>query len=174
MISIIIGTNRVGSQSTRVARAYSKILTEHDVPNQIFDLSELPKEVAFSDLYGARTKQMEKLIETYIEDVDHFVFVLPEYNGGFPGIVKVMIDAIPPALFHDKWAALVGVSSGRAGNLRGLDAFGNVLNYLKVNTLYAKPKLSGIEGLWENGRLNESSENQLRKQAKMLIDTMSM
>lgn len=101
---------------------------------------------------GDEMKQIEKdlLIPT-----EKFVFVMPEYNGSFPGILKLMMDNsdIKKAWWYKK-AMLVGVADGRAGNLRGLDHMTNVLNYLRVNILYNKIPISRItEEISENGEV---------------------
>ncbi len=43
-----------------------------------------------------------------------------------------------------KKAMLVGLSDGRAGNLRGLEHMTAILHYLKVNVLYNKLLLSKV------------------------------
>ena len=58
---------------------------------------------------------------------------MPEYNGSYPGILKLMIDNtdIRKAWWHKK-VLLTGVSTGRAGNLRGMDHLTGSLLYLKM------------------------------------------
>ena len=94
--------------------------------------------------YGAIPESFKQDFAAYIEPVDRFIFVIPEYNGSFPGIAKLFLDTLPPSIWDGKKAALVGVASGRAGNLRGLDHFAAVLNYLKVEVLSKKIPLSSI------------------------------
>lgn len=145
MITIISGTNRKKSNSLKVANLYASLLAQKGVPNQVLDLQYLPDNFLVSDLYGKRSETVTKMIAQYIEPVTQFIFVLPEYQGGFSGVAKLFLDAVEPSYFYHKKAALVGVSSGKAGNLRGMDAFGNVLNYLEVEVLSNKVKLSSIE-----------------------------
>jgi NAD(P)H-dependent FMN reductase len=99
------------------------------------------------------------------------VFIIPEYNGSFPGILKAFIDCVPPRFFHGKKAGLVGVSSGHAGSLRSMDQFTNVLNYLQVSVLHSKPKLSGIEKIIDSEReLNDSETiNRLREHSALML-----
>jgi chromate reductase, NAD(P)H dehydrogenase (quinone) len=70
---------------------------------------------------------------------------VPEYNGTFPGVFKMLLDNsdIKTAWWH-KRAMLVGVAAGRAGNLRGLDHLTNILNYIKVLVLPSKVPISNI------------------------------
>ena len=74
-----------------------------------------------------------------------FIIIMPEYNASFPGILKTMMDNsdIKQCWWYKK-AALVGISDGRAGNIRGIEHMTSILNYLKVNVLYNKVLLSRI------------------------------
>ena len=58
---------------------------------------------------------------------------MPEYNGSYPGILKLMIDNtdVKKAWAHKK-VLLTGVSSGRAGNLRGMEHLTGVLLHMKM------------------------------------------
>lgn len=114
---------------------------------ELLDLARLPLTVAFTELYGERSADYTHNFISVMEKATKFVFVIPEYNGGFPGILKLFIDSIPPSSLQNKKAGLIGLSSGHAGALRALDQFSNVLNYLKVNVIFNKPKLSNIDSM---------------------------
>jgi chromate reductase, NAD(P)H dehydrogenase (quinone) len=133
MITIISGTNRPKSNTRIVAQTYGVILTELGHENQLISLEDLPRDFAFSDLYGQRTETFAKQLNQFIIPVQKFVVVMPEYNGSFPGILKLFFDAVHPDHLKTKKMALVGVSAGRAGNLRGIDQLSNALHYLRVN-----------------------------------------
>ena len=145
MISIFSATNRADSYSLKVARIYQEILETNGVSCQLYDMQLLPRDVAFSETYGNRTEEFGEALLKFVDNVDKYVFVIPEYNGGFPGILKLFVDATPPKYLKNKKAGLIGVSSGKAGSLRGMDQFTNILNYLKVSVMAQKPKLSSIE-----------------------------
>lgn len=150
MITIIAGTNRPGSNSEKIANFYNKYTPEQ---SQVLCLKDLPRDFVFSDTYGEGSVEFNKVVTDKIINADKFVFIIPEYNGGFPGVLKAFIDAVPPKNFHNKKAALVGLSSGHTGALRPLDQFSDILHYLKVEVLSAKPKLSGIELLIKEDEL---------------------
>jgi len=170
MISIVCGTNRKESVSRKITHYYKEILDNQGADVQVIDLGKLPRDVAFSQCYGERSSDYERDFISKVEKSDKFIFVIPEYNGGFPGILKLFIDSIPPRLFHDKKAGLVGISSGKNGASRAMDQFGNVLNYLKVDVIAQKPKLSGIEeALSEGGLSNSEYVSQLEEHAKKMI-----
>jgi NAD(P)H-dependent FMN reductase len=90
---------------------------------------------------------------------------VPEYNGSFPGSVKLFIDACTvreySRNFKDKKAALVGIASGRAGNLRGMDHLTGVLNYLGMTVMPDKLPISSIFKL-KNGNGEVTDEDTLK------------
>jgi chromate reductase len=176
MITIISGTNRKESNSLKVANVYASILSQKGVENQVLDLQHLPDNFLVSDLYGNRSQKVMEMIEVFIEPASQFIFILPEYHGGFSGVAKLFLDAIEPAYFYHKKAALVGVSSGRAGNLRGMDSFGNVLNYMQVEVLSNKVKLSSIEQLLtvENSITDKESLNKIHLQIDKILSNHSV
>ncbi|MBL4704782.1 MAG: NAD(P)H-dependent oxidoreductase [Flavobacteriales bacterium] len=170
MITIIVGTNREKSNSKLIAELYHSLLKSKGVSSQVFEIENLPKDFAWSECFGARTEAYGELLNKYVVTVDKFVFILPEYHGGYPGIVKSFIDSWSGDMAKGKHAALVGLSSGRAGNLRGLDAFAAVLGYLQVEVLANRPKLSGIEEILKGGILNSAEGmDRIEQQIDQLI-----
>jgi NAD(P)H-dependent FMN reductase len=130
----------------------------------------LPADFVFTECFGKRTKTYDVLLNKYIDSASKFVFILPEYHGGFPGIAKSFLDSFSGDLVKGKHAALVGLSSGRAGNLRGLDAFAAVLGYLQVEVLANRPKLSRIEDVLRQGTLeNEEYAERINQQIDQLL-----
>ncbi len=77
-----------------------------------------------------RTPEFIKIENEILIPTQKFIFIIPEYNGTFPGVLKAMIDNsdIKKAWYHKK-ALLTGVSTGRAGNLRGMDHLSASLHY---------------------------------------------
>ncbi len=167
MITIISGTNRPKSNTRIVAQTYSAILTELGHENQVLSLEDLPRDFAFGDLYGQRTETFNGQLNQFIIPVQKFVVVMPEYNGSFPGILKLFLDAVHPDHLKTKKMALVGVSAGRAGNLRGIDQLTNALHYLRVNIYPNHLPISMIRSLMnEQGQLTEEATiNALKTQA---------
>ncbi len=146
-ITIISATNRVDSNTEKIANHYLSVLRGKGVEASILNLKDLPETFLTSDLYGKRSSEFQKIIDTYVEHQQKFIFISPEYNGSFAGVLKVFLDAIPPKSWQDNKACLVGVSAGRAGNLRGLEHLTNILNYLKVNVYHNKLPISVVSNL---------------------------
>ncbi len=144
MITIISGTNRPNSYTLKLAQIYKDFFEQGQQACTILSLSELPDNVLFTDMYGSRSQEFAK-IQQLITESDKLVFILPEYNGSFPGIAKVFVDCCDfPGCFQHKKAALVGLSSGKYGNIRGLDHFTGVCHYLGLQLLPLKIHIANI------------------------------
>jgi NAD(P)H-dependent FMN reductase len=165
MITIISGTNRRDSYTKAVTETYAKILSDTGAEVQVLSLEQLPKDVAFEDYNGEKSEELQSIIEKYVAHVEKFVFIIPEYQGSYPGILKVFLDMVQPKMMNEKRAAIIGLSSGHAGNLRGQEHLTGVLHYLKMHVHYNKPKLSAVSHLF-NANLEMTDDRTL----KLLID----
>lgn len=144
-IVIISCTNRTNSNTLKVSRIYEQILKSKNINTSFLDFCSLPHNLAFSELFNQRSNEYAKIINDFISEKNKFIFILPEYNGSFPGILKVFIDSIPPKEWINKKACLVGVSLGKAGNIRGLDHLTDILNYLKIHVYHTKIPISQVD-----------------------------
>ena len=153
MITIISGTNRPSSNSLKVAKYYQKQLAQKGLESKLVNLQDLPTNLISSDLYGKRSAEFEKLQEL-VTETSKFLFIIPEYNGSFPGVLKLFIDACSfPISFYDKKACLVGISSGKYGNVRGIDHFNGVCAYLHLHVMPLRLHIANIKN-----ELNENNE----------------
>ncbi|MDN5286350.1 MAG: NAD(P)H-dependent oxidoreductase [Mucilaginibacter sp.] len=154
MITIISATNRPGSHTFKLAQYYQQKLREKGTEAGILSLTDLPPNLLQSNLYGKRSPDFEP-IQDIITRTDKFIFIIPEYNGSFPGVLKVLIDVCAyPESFYDKKAALVGLSSGKYGNIRGVDHFTGVCHYIHLNIMSLKIHIASInKEMDENGQL---------------------
>ena len=175
MITIISGTNRKESNSLKVAKSYQILLKYKGLESQILDLSKLPINFV-QNMYGEHSEEVKELIDKKIAKVSNFVFVIPEYNGTYTGMVKLFLDGISPKNFNHKNTILVGVASGRAGNIVGLEHFTTVLNHLKIEVLSNKMILSGIENLInENGEIiDRNCLEQIDIQLELMIKKFNL
>ena len=151
MVTVISGTNRKGSTCKVFAEKYCELLAEHlGEEVQLLALEDLPHDWFSPEMYasGEQSPSLTAVQDKYILAARHFVFISPEYNGSYPGALKLFIDACSVreyALnFKGKKAALVGVASGRAGNLRGMGDLAGVLHYLGTTTMPNQLPISSI------------------------------
>jgi len=158
MYTIISGTNRVGSHTAKVANEYQRILKNKRIDAQIFSLIGLD---VLSRSPGILKAEADILIPT-----QKFIFIIPEYNGSYPGVLKAMIDNSDiRSVWNYKKALLTGVATGRAGNLRGMDHLSDTLHYMKMNVFYNKLPISVIDKVLDKeGHLNEETIKAVDKQ----------
>ena len=147
MITIISSTNRGDAVSMKISRIYQKLLKSLNKPSQVIDLNELPTDFAFSALYERSGKnKLFNVFRQQIKDSDKFVYIVPEYNGSFPGVLKTFIDGLEfPESFENKKCALVGLSAGVQGAGLALSHLTDIFNYCGMHVLALKPKLAQIE-----------------------------
>jgi NAD(P)H-dependent FMN reductase len=164
-ISIISGTNRENSYTEKVARHYESRLKALGCETQFLSLDKLQDSVELNRIYDkTKSKDFDSLVNQYISDVNGFVFIVPEYNGSFPGIVKLFLDAVPPSSWTDKKVCITGISSGRAGNLRGMEHLTGILSYLKLHVYHNRLPISSVDKILLNGNLPEETNKVIDKQ----------
>ncbi|HEY8780923.1 MAG TPA: NADPH-dependent FMN reductase [Mucilaginibacter sp.] len=144
MVTIISATNRPGSSTLKLSQYYQKRLREKGLEAGLFSLTQLPGNIIESDLYGKRSAEFEP-VQEIITNTQKFLFIIPEYNGSFPGVLKVFVDACSfPESFYEKKAVLTGLSSGKYGNIRGIDHFTGVCHYMHLHVMSLKVHISEI------------------------------
>jgi len=140
MITIISGTNRKYSNTYKIAREYQVLLQEKGIEAGIFSLEDinlLQYDAAF-----------EKIENEILILSTHFIIISPEYNGSFPGVLKLLFDnSRSHEIWFHKKALLTGVATGRAGNLRGMDHLADVLNYIKITVHPNKLPISVVNSV---------------------------
>jgi chromate reductase len=150
--TIISGTNRLNSMSRQVSEAYAKLMDELNYPNQIKYLENIPEEAVLDAIYRKGDNKMRTFAHSIFHESDRLVIVVPEYNASMPGILKLVIDSCDPSIFKGKKIALIGISSGRAGNIRGLDHVMTVFNYLQSEVYSNKLPISQIYNMVDSNK----------------------
>ncbi len=145
MVTIISGTNRLNSNTLKIAKYYQNQLSQKGLKTNLLNLQDLPANLIGADLYGSHSTEFAK-IQQLVTQTSKFLFVIPEYNGSFPGVLKAFVDAcFFPESFYDKKACLVGISSGKYGNIRGIDHFNGVCAYLHLHVMPLRLHISNIK-----------------------------
>lgn len=174
MITVISGTNRKGSRCKVFAEKYSKLLSKIvDTEVKFLALEDLPHDWYQAAMYLEEGQQpsLTAIQDEYILPADAFVIISPEYNGSYPGVLKLFIDACSIRSYTDnfkgKKAALVGVASGRAGNLLGMNHLTAVLNYLGTTIMPNQLPISSIGPMIDhtNELINEETITVMQKHA---------
>lgn len=171
MISIVISTNRANSMTSKVAQYYKTLLNKLNQETQIIDLQLLPQDFIYSALYDNAGKNEDfNKIRNVFENSDKYVFIVPEYNGSFPGILKAFIDGLsfPNKLMHKK-AALVGISDGVQGGALALSHLNDIFNYLGLNVLAQRVKIPTLNKHFRNNQITDPLIKSLIEEQAILI-----
>ncbi|MFT4535057.1 MAG: chromate reductase [Saprospiraceae bacterium] len=151
MIAIISATNRPASRTEFVSRNLFEMIGKYtDEEVNLINLSEVDPGFVHAKMYEAEFQHpdLTKIQDEQIIPADKWIIVSPEYNGSYSGIGKVFVDALSirkyAETFKGKKLALVGVATGRAGNLRGLDHLTTSFNYLGMKVFPNRLPLANI------------------------------
>ena len=140
MYTVISGTNRDASNTEKIAKLYVSMLAKKGIKANYLSLEGL-------DVLK-RNSKFNEIEANILIPTEKFIFISPEYNGSIPGVLKAMIDISDiRKVWWGKKALLTGVSTGRAGNLRGMEHFTGILNYLKVFVHHNKLPISVVDKL---------------------------
>ncbi|MEM1322258.1 MAG: NAD(P)H-dependent oxidoreductase [Bacteroidota bacterium] len=160
MITVFSGSNRRNSKTSIFAKYFHELLSKSSKEEvHFFSLEDLPLDICHAEMYSPKgqSKALAAIQDKYLIPVEKFLFVFPEYNGSFPGALKLMIDACSireyKPTFKGKKAGLVGTASGRAGNLRGMDHLTGVLHHVGTQVMPNKLPISSIEQLLDGDQL---------------------
>ncbi|HMC85820.1 MAG TPA: NADPH-dependent FMN reductase, partial [Chitinophagaceae bacterium] len=137
---------RPGSNTEKVAAQYLQLLKDKGV------------EAKFVSLVGLDVNERNPAIKILEKDIliptDKFIFISPEYNGSIPGVLKSLIDHSDiKNVWWGKKALLTGVSTGRAGNLRGMEHLTGILHYVKMHVHPNKLPISVVDKLLNGANL---------------------
>ena len=153
MIVILVGTNRPDANSRKVALEIESIYKNLNVETKLLDLIDLPSAIFDPEAYAKKPDAFKKFTDLVLESEGLHV-VTPEYNGGFPGVLKYFIDMLPfPESFEGRAVAFTGVAAGQFGALRPIEQLQQLFSYRNG---YLYPNRVFIPGV--NSVLNDSGK----------------
>src|SRR5262245_15133504 len=117
-IPVVLGSTRRDRQSVKVARFVHRRLAAHDnVETEIVDLLELNLPI-MEERLRFRNDPPRGLLDfsEKMKRADSIVIVTPEYNNGYPGVLKNALDYLLPE-YRRKPFGVVTVSGGGFGGL---------------------------------------------------------
>lgn len=129
MIEIVAGTDRPGSNTMKVAQFVETLYAAQKIPARLLDLREMKCGDADGGDYFKGARGSIKALVDRVTAADGLVMVVPEYNGSFPGVLKLFIDYWKyPQTFEYRPSAFIGLG-GRFGGLRPVEHLQQVFNY---------------------------------------------
>ena len=118
-LPVLLGTNRQDRKSALVAQwLIGEMEKRSEIQTKLFDVSDF---VLPQDDYGTKIKDQFPDWRDAIIQADGLVIVTPEYNHGYPGTLKSVLDVLLKEYIH-KSVAFVGVSAGPWGGARVIEA----------------------------------------------------
>ena len=139
-IPVILGTPRQGRMSEYVANfVVSQVARLAGVETELFDVRKLP--FPTSDA-GEQIK--DPAFSAAMMRADALVIVVPEYNHGYPGLLKHVLDTNLKEYIH-KAVGLVGVSAGPWGGTRVIQNMLPVMRELGLVTIFWDGNFSGVQ-----------------------------
>jgi NAD(P)H-dependent FMN reductase len=148
-IPIILGTPRQGRMSEHVARVIlEQVRSRGDIQTELIDVRELP----LSSLDAGEQIKDQHFSDTIMR-ADGLIIVAPEYNHGYPGILKHALDSNLKEYIH-KPVGLCGVSAGGFGGTRVVESLLPVMRELGLVTIFWDINVSSVGKVFDDaGRL---------------------
>lgn len=148
-IPVILGTVRKGRASENVAKfIFSEVQKREDVETVLIDIRDMKLP---TDDAGEQIK--DPAFAKLCERADGFVIVTPEYNHGYPGLLKHVLDTNLKEYIH-KAVGVCGVSAGSFGGTRVIEAILPVLRELGLVTIFWDGHFPHAQKLFDtNGRI---------------------
>lgn len=150
-LPVILGTGRQERMSEHVARfVLGRVESLPEVETELVDVRELPLTTR-----GAGEDIKDPAFSRLCMRADGFVIVTPEYNHGYPGLLKHALDTNLKEYIH-KAAGIVGVSAGPFGGTRAIENLLPVLRELGLVTIFWDGNFSKVRTLFdEAGNLKD-------------------
>ena len=152
-IPVLLGTVRQGRMSLPVARLMVAELSRRPgIETELIDVARLPLR---TDDAGEATK--DPTFSAQMSRADALVVVSPEYNHGYSGLLKHVLDSCLKEYVH-KAVGVVGVSAGPWGGTRGIQDLLPVLRELGLVTIFWDVNFSAVHRVFdEAGALRDQT-----------------
>jgi len=157
-IPVILGTVRKGRASENVAKfVYEQLKKREGIETELIDIRELnfPGDDAGEQIKDTR-------FSATCERADGLVIVTPEYNRGYPGMLKHVLDSNLKEYIH-KAVGICGVSAGGFGGTRVIENLLPVMRELGLVTIFWDGNFSGAQQLFDDaGNMKDRAAHEKR------------
>jgi NAD(P)H-dependent FMN reductase len=165
-IPVILGTTRKGRMSAHAARLMAdEVAKRPGVETELIDIARLPMSL---DDAGEGIKDPQ--FSAKMNRADALVIVSPEYNHGYSGLLKHVLDSCLKEYIH-KAVGIVGVSAGPFGGTRVIQNMLAVMRELGLVTIFWDVNFSSVQKVFnDSGKLlDDSYPRRIDKFLKELI-----
>jgi len=157
-IPVILGTVRKGRASENVAKfVFEQVKKSEGVESELIDIRErnFPGDDAGEQIKDAK-------FSAACERADGLVIVTPEYNRGYPGMLKHVLDSNLKEYVH-KAVGICGVSAGGFGGTRVIENLLPVMRELGLVTIFWDGNFSGAQQLFDDaGNMKDRAAHEKR------------
>jgi NAD(P)H-dependent FMN reductase len=167
LLPVLLGTNRKNRNSVHPARwLVGEMEKRPEIQTRLFDVSEF---VLPQDDYGQEIKGLFPDWRDTIIKADGLVIVTPEYNHGYPGPLKAVLDLLLREYVH-KAVAFVGVSATPWGGTRVIEAMVPVVRELGLAVTFSDLNFPKVQKVFDgDGKLLDPA---FEKRAKDFLDEL--
>jgi len=152
-IPVILGTARMGRMSLHAARLVTREVGKRPgVETELIDITQLPLP---TDDAGEAIK--DSGYSAKMDRADALIIVSPEYNHGYSGLLKHVLDSCLKEYIH-KAVGIVGVSAGPFGGTRVIQNLLPVMRELGLVTIFWDVNFSSVQKVFDKeGKLLDES-----------------
>jgi len=152
-IPVILGTTRQGRMSLHVSRLITQeVAKQNGVETELIDIATVSLPTGDA---GEAIK--EAGFSGKMNRADGLVIVAPEYNHGYSGLLKHVLDSCLKEYIH-KAVGIVGVSAGPFGGTRVIQNLLPVMRELGLVTIFWDVNFSSVQNVFDlNGLLLDQS-----------------
>src|SRR5881398_3376358 len=167
-IPVILGTARRGRRSEHAARfVFEQTKRRADIETELIDVCELPMR-----LDDAGEQMKDPKFSATIQRCDGLIIVTPEYNHGYPGLLKPALDMCLEEYIH-KAVGICGVSAGTFGGARVIEQLVQVVRELGLTVSFTDVNFGKVRDAFdEQGQLKD--EKYVGRVAKFLNELVWM
>ena len=167
-IPVILGTARKGRRSENAARfVFEETKKRAGVETEFVDICKIPMR-----LDDAGEQMKDQAFSDLVKRADGLILVVPEYNHGYPGLLKHALDMNLEEYIH-KAVGICGVSSGPFGGTRVIEALLPVMRELGLVMIFNDVNFGNVGKIFgEDGK--PLDEGFVKRTAKFLDELIWM
>ena len=152
-IPVVLGTVRQGRMSEHAARfVHGELAKRAGVESELIDIRGL--NISTTDEGGGAR---DERFTAAVTRADALVLVVPEYNHGYPGLLKHVLDTNLKEYIH-KAVGVCGVSAGPFGGTRVIENLLPVMRELGLVTIFWDVNFSSVQKAFDaEGNLTDTA-----------------
>ena len=152
-IPVILGTTRQGRMSLHVSRLITQeVARQNGIETELIDIATVSLPTGDA---GEAIK--EAGFSGKMNRADGLVIVAPEYNHGYSGLLKHVLDSCLKEYIH-KAVGIVGVSAGPFGGTRVIQNLLPVMREIGLVTIFWDVNFSSVQKVFaEDGKYLDES-----------------